>query len=345
VPQLDGYMRANLKAKQLQLLVALDDFRNVSRAAAQANITQPAVSKALGELERGLGLKLFQRTAHGINPTVYGECMVRHARTMLEELTHAREELRGLQAGTSGKLNVGALSATVQTLLPRSLALFKQRSPGTGILLREGTLEVLLPELWLSKLDLIVGRLPHERWGRNLAHKALSEEPVRIVTGAQHPLTRRKRLAWSDLRNFPWILPPPGSLMREPVEQAFERHAIPLPSGHIETISVHVIGGYLPISDAIAVMAGDVARYYQKLGIMAILPLEFPKLAPPIGVTWSRERPLSPAAKLMIECLGDATESRQAGPKRHVPGTGKSRPGIESDRNTLESHARGILAD
>ena len=51
VVQLDGYMRANLKARHLQLLVALDDFRNVSRAATQANITQPAVSKALGELE------------------------------------------------------------------------------------------------------------------------------------------------------------------------------------------------------------------------------------------------------------------------------------------------------
>lgn len=308
--QLDRYMRAKLKARHLQLLVALDDFRNVSRAAAQANITQPAVSKALGELERGLGMKLFQRTAHGINPTVYGECLVRHARAMLEELTHAREELRGLQAGTSGKLNVGALSATVQTLLPRSLALLKQRSPGTGILLREGTLEMLLPELWLGKLDLMVGRLPHKRRGHNLAHKALSEEPVRIVTvtGAQHPLTRRKRLTWSELREFPWILPPTDSLMREPVEQAFERHAIPLPSGHIETISAHVIGGYLQISDAIAVLAGDVARYYQKLGIMAILPLEFPKLTPPIGVTWSRERPLPPAAKLMIECLESATQ-------------------------------------
>ena len=126
--QLDGYMRASLKSKHLQLLVALDDFRNVSRAAAHANVTQPAVSKALAELERGLGMKLFQRTAHGIAPTMYGECLVRHARTMLAELTHAREELRGLQAGTSSKLSVGALSATVQTLLPRSLALLKQRS-------------------------------------------------------------------------------------------------------------------------------------------------------------------------------------------------------------------------
>ena len=307
VVQLDGYMRANLKARHLQLLVALDDFRNVSRAATQANITQPAVSKALGELERGLGVKLFQRTAHGINPTVYGECLVRHARAMLEQLTHAREELRGLQAGTSGKLNVGALSATVQTLLPRSLALFKERSPGTAILLREGTHEMLLPELWLGKLDLIVGRLPHQRLGQDLVHKPLSEEPVRIVAGARHPLVRRKRLAWSDTRDFPWILPPPGSLMREPVEQAFERHAIPLPTGHIETISVHVISGYLQISNALAVIAGDVARYYQKLGIISILPLDFPKLAPPIGVTWSRERPLSPAAKLMIECLESAT--------------------------------------
>jgi DNA-binding transcriptional LysR family regulator len=314
--QLDWYMRTSLKPRQMQLLVALDDFRNIGRAASHANVTQPAVSKALGELERGLGMKLFQRTARGINPTIYGECLIRHARSMLAELAQAREELRGLHSGTSGKVKVGALSATVHTLLPRSLALLKERSPGTNVLLREGPLETLLPELWLGKLDLILGRLAPKRWVSQLEEKVLSEEPVRIVSGPHHPLTRRKRLHWSDLKEFPWMLPPPGSLMREPVERAFEQHALPMPGSHIETSSVHVIGGYLQMSDAIAVLAGDVARYYEKLGMVAILPLEFPKLAPPIGVSWSRERPLSPSARLMMQCLEDAARS-SAPPARH----------------------------
>jgi DNA-binding transcriptional LysR family regulator len=94
--ELDHYMRVNLKPKHLQLVVALDDFRNIGQVAANANVTQPAVSKALAELERGLGVRLFERTARGVRPTIYGECLVRHARSVIANLTQTRDELRAL---------------------------------------------------------------------------------------------------------------------------------------------------------------------------------------------------------------------------------------------------------
>ena len=81
--QLDTYVRASFKPRHLRLLVALDDLRNLGQVAASINVSQPAVSKALGELERGLGLKLFERTARGVIPTAYGQCLIRHARVML----------------------------------------------------------------------------------------------------------------------------------------------------------------------------------------------------------------------------------------------------------------------
>src|SRR5215468_12019136 len=89
--QLDAYMRTSFKPRHLRLLVALDELRHLGKAAASINVSQPAVSKALGELERGLGLRLFERTARGVNPTAYGECMIRHARVMLSELAQTRD--------------------------------------------------------------------------------------------------------------------------------------------------------------------------------------------------------------------------------------------------------------
>ena len=74
--RLDWYIRANLKLRHMQLLVALDDVRHVGRAADLLNISQPAVSKSLSEIERGFGLRLFERGARGIAPTEYGECLV-----------------------------------------------------------------------------------------------------------------------------------------------------------------------------------------------------------------------------------------------------------------------------
>lgn len=319
--QFDSYIRAGLKPRHLHLLAALDDFRNVGKVAANANVTQPAVSKALAELERGLGVKLFERTARGIHPTVYGECLIRHARTVLDELTNARDELRGLISGASGSICIGALSTAAPALLPQSLTLLKQRSPGTTVLIREGTMESLLPELWSGKLDLIVGRLPNNGPAHGLDEKALTREAVTLVAGRHHPLTKRNRLRWADLKEFPWVLPPMGTLLREPLERAFERHAIPMPSNRVETLSVHIIRAYLQLTDAIAALAGDVSMHDQGLGLIAILPLELPKLLRPVGMTWSKERALSPSAKLMMRCLEEVAHPSKALQTRRMGAT------------------------
>ena len=107
----------------------------------------------------------------------------------------------------------------------------------------------------------------------------------------------------------PWVLPPVGSLKREPLEAAFERHGVPMPQNRIETASVHMIRIYLQLTDSIAVLAGGVAKHYQALGLLAILPLELPKMVRPVGMMWSRQRPLSPSTRLMMQCLEEATRS------------------------------------
>ena len=308
----DLYLRGDLKPRHLHLLVALDDFRNIGKAAGHANVTQPAISKALAELERGLGVKLFERSARGVNPTVYGECLIRHARTMLDQLAQTRDELRGLVTGTSGKVCIGALSSTVNTLLPQSLVLLKSRSPGTNVLVRENTQEVLLPDLWSGKLDLLIGRLPAMHATRGLEEKILFSQPVSIIAGRRHALTRRKTVDWEDLKNFPWVLPPVGSLLRDPVEKAFEEHGIPLPGNAVETISANVVARYVQLSDALAVMASDVAKYYEELGVVSTLPIEFARQVPPIGIIWNRERPLSPSASEMMQCLEEVAAQIEA---------------------------------
>lgn len=317
--ELDRYLRTQLKPRHLQLLVALDNLRNLGKVAAYVHVTQPAVSKTLAQLERGVGVKLFERTARGVVPTVYGECLIRHARSLLQGLAQAREELRGLASGASARLTVGVLPGALPALLPQALAQLKQRAPGTNVLLREGTMEALLPQLLLRELDLIVGRVAGMPAMRDLGEKILLEEPVVVVAGPQHPLARRWRLRWSDLEAYTWVLPPVGSLLREPLERMFERQGVPLPARYVETLSVEFIATFLQLTDAIATMARDVAAHYVRLRQMTILKVDFPALIRPLGVTWNRQRPLSPSAKLLIECLekvaAPGQEARAEAPK------------------------------
>ncbi|MDT7838987.1 LysR substrate-binding domain-containing protein [Aquabacterium sp. OR-4] len=308
--ELDWYLQINLKARHLRLLVTIDTYRNLTQVADVTHVTVPAVSKALSELERGLGLELFTRTTQGLRPTPYGECLVRHARTMLTNLHAARDELKALSSGTEGKINIGVLPASTYVLLPRALAVLKQRSPGTNVQVTEASSALLLPELWQGRLDLVVGRLPPPSALSSFKEKELLEEPVKLFTGLHHPLARKTRVDWSDLRDYPWILPPLGSILRDPLERALEAHEVPLSNNYIETLSTHLARAYLQVSDAIAVLAGGAAN--DLVHPLHKLPLALPKMLRPAGVLWNGNRRLTPGARLMVTCLEEAAQQLQA---------------------------------
>ncbi|ALL71532.1 Galactose-binding protein regulator (plasmid) [Paraburkholderia caribensis MBA4] len=304
--ELDWYLQINLKARHLHLLVAIDTYRNLTQVADVTHVTVPAVSKSLAELERGLGLTLFSRTTQGLVPTPYGDCLIRHARSMLTILHQARDELKALSSGAEGKVHIGMLPASASVLLPQALSLLKQRSPGTNVVVIEGTTGSLLPELWQGRLDLVVGRLPPPDTLGSFEERELLEDPVTLVTGRHHPLARRKTLKWADLRPFPWILPPPGSILRDPLERALEAHEVPLTSNYIETLSIHVVRAHLQVSDFIAVMADTPAN--DPAQPLHTLPLSLPRLLRPAGVLWNRNRGLTPSAQLMVTCLEEAAQ-------------------------------------
>lgn len=306
--QLDWYIRANLKPKHLQLLVALDDLRHLGRVAASLHVSQPAVSLALGELEKGLGLKLFERTPRGVVPNNYGDCLIRHARVVLTTLAEARDELHALQTGASGKIAIGALPAVTPGLIPQALLLLKQAAPHTRAVVHEGPMDTLLPELRRNTLDMVVGRLAQADLSGDLLEEKLDEGAVVLVVARRHPLASRKRIRWADLASYPWVLPPVGSLQREPLENALQQNGCELPANFIETLSVHVIAGYLQSSDAIGSLSRVAARHYTGMGLLAQLPLALPDPLRPIGMMWSRHRPVSPAVQAFKECLRTAAQ-------------------------------------
>jgi DNA-binding transcriptional LysR family regulator len=307
--QLDWYIRANLKPRHLQLLVAVDDLRHLGRVAAAQHVSQPAVSLALAELEKGLGFKLFERTPRGVVPNSYGECLIRHARVVLGALAQARDELHALQTGAAGKVSIGALPAVTPGLIPQALLLLKRQSPLTRVVLQEGPMDTLLPELRRGTLDMVVGRLVPSDLSGDLAEETLDAGAVVLVVARQHPLARKKKLKWADLSDYPWVLPPVGSLQREPLENALQQNGCSLPADSIETLSLHVLTAYLQSARAIGSLSRVAAHHYIKTGVLTQLPLPLPDPQRPIGAMWSRHKPVSPAVQAFTECLRQAAKT------------------------------------
>jgi DNA-binding transcriptional LysR family regulator len=303
------FIRARLKTRQLLLLVAMEEEGNIHRAAQVLNMTQPAASKLLKDLEDMLGVQLFDRLPRGMRPTWYGETMIRHARMALASLSQAHDEIEALKSGRYGKVGVGAITAPGMTLLPPAVALVKQDHPNLSISLQIETSDVLMERLSQGRLDMVVGRLFERHDKSDLHYEALVEEPVCAVARPGHPLISMPRLSLRDLVSTGWIVPPAGSVLRHRFDLMFQEEGLDAPVNLVETTALLFMTRMLQQSDLLAVVATDVARYYAEHGLVALLPIQLPCKMDAFGLIMRSDRLLSPAAKVMLRAIKSAALS------------------------------------
>lgn len=302
--RLDWYIRANLKPRHLQLLVGLDDLRHVGRVADMLNVSQPAVSKALAEIERGVGLALFERGKGGLVPTPYGECVVRMCRSMLNSLDAAGEELRYLQRGAAGQVRIGVLPVAAPVLVPRAVIGLKRDAPRTAVVLHEATADRLVPMLREGLLDIVVGTLPPASQSSGLDVVVLHEgEAVHVVTGVHHPLARHARVSAEELERFPLIIPPLGTIYRSAVERVLDTLGFSPGAGLIESGSITASNTLLRETDSVSFYAPHLAAHYARMGWLQRLPITMPAVSVPIGCFWSRSRDPGKAVLGLVEHL------------------------------------------
>ena len=297
------FIRARLKTRQLLLLVAMEEEGNIHGAAQVLNMTQPAASKLLKDLEDMLEVKLFDRLPRGVRPTWYGETMIRHARMALAILSQAHEEIDALKAGRFGSCSIGAITAPAITLLPDAVAQVKAAHPSLRVSIQIETSDVLIERMSQGKLDMVVGRLFARHDKSFLRYEALVEEPVAAVVRTGHPLMDRTSLKLRDLEGHGWIVPPTGSVLRHRFELMYQEEDVPAPTDLIETTALLFMTKMLEQSDLIGVVASDVALYYQQHGLVAILPVELPCKMDAFGIITRTDRLLAPAATVMLRAL------------------------------------------
>jgi len=297
------FIRARLKTRQLLLLMALEEEGNIHRAAQVLNMTQPAASKLLKELEEMLGVQLFDRLPRGMRATRYGETMIRHARMALASLSQAHDEIEALKSGRYGQVSVGAITAPGLNLLPAAVAQVKLQHPSLRIQLAIETSDVLMERLAQGKVDMVVGRLFERHDKTDLRYEALVEEPVSAVARPGHPLRSVARLTLRDIVASGWIVPPSGSVLRHRFELMFQEEGLDAPNNLIETTALLFMTKMLQQSDLLAVIATDVARYYAEHGMVALLPIALPCKMDAFGLITRTDRLLSPAAKVMLRGL------------------------------------------
>jgi len=301
-------VRTRLKTRQLLLLAAMEEEGNVRRAADMLGMTQPAASRLLKELEDVLEVRLFDRTPHGMHPTLYGEVMIRHARMVLSNLSQAHDEIAALRAGLVGQVQLGAIAAAAATMVPLAIARVKASYPQLQIWLQVETSDVMLPLVAQGHLDIMVGRVL-ERQGQfkdAVRYEPIAEEPLCVVVRPGHPLANSNGLTMADIVGEGWVLHPPGSVLRHRFDMVFSQIGLAAPDNVVNTNNMVAISGILLQSDMLAVMPEEVARQYEEFGTLKRLAVDLPCRMDAFGIITRQTRLLSPAATVVLRALHDA---------------------------------------
>jgi DNA-binding transcriptional LysR family regulator len=307
-----------LKLRDLHILLAVVQHGSMAKASAELAISQPAVSKAIADMEETLGLRLLDRSRNGIEPTAYGRALVRRGIAIFDELKQGVEELEFLADPKRGKLNIGGTESIAAGFLPAVIDQFSRRYSGVQLNVLQAVIAQLhYRELRERSIDLMIGRIPANFAEDDLQAETLFDDRVMIVVGRTSRWSRAAGLKLKDLAHAPWILPPAETLPGSLAAELFRAEGLPLPAAPITTLSIHVCCQLAATGRFVTVLPSSILRFNGSKLALKVLPIRLPVQSRPVGVVTLRKRTPSPVARLFIDAVRAAADQKMK-PAREI---------------------------
>jgi DNA-binding transcriptional LysR family regulator len=291
-----------LDSRRLKHFLAVYDMRSMGHAAPKLFLTQPALSKSIRQLEEDLKVKLFDRTPLGVVPTVYGDALAQHARVIRSEMRHAETEISNLRGAVKGHVSVGVGPSVAASLMPLATAKVRKSKPGISFTIIEGLVDTVLPALRHGEIDMAIGAWPRPA-DSDISAETLVGDRVCVVAGPRHPLGRKHPIEFSDLLEYPWVLPPESQRFRQLLAETFLSHGFSPPQPAVTSNSATFIRTVLLDNQSLSFLPQQSLPVRQRA--TSLIALEVPGLSREIDVTIAvRQRAvISPAAHALIAAL------------------------------------------
>jgi DNA-binding transcriptional LysR family regulator len=308
-----------IRLRDLHVLLTVVQCGSMAKAARHLSVSQPAISKAITDLEHTLGVRLLDRGPQGIEPTVYGSALVRRGLAVFDELRQAVGEIEFIANPTGGEVRIGCNESLSAALLPAVVERLSAQHPGVTVhvsqMSRPITLEI--QQLRERNVDLIIGRgifpIPED----DLNAELLFEEPLLVVAGAQSRWVRRRKLELAELIDAKWILYPPNELPGLLVEQAFRMQRLTVPRPTVTTSSFHLRDALLMTGDYLTVVPACMLRVFNAKHLtVKSLPIDLGLQRRPVAVFTLKNRTLNPVAEIVIKCVRAVATSMLPQPRR-----------------------------
>ena len=289
----------HFKLRQLEGFVAAARHATFSEAAATLNLTQPAFSQLIRELEKSLRLRLFERTTRRVTLTDAGRRLLGMVERPLEDLRAAHAHAIDVAAGRRGRIAFAALPSAAFGFATSALAQFKARYPDTTVrLLEEQNLNIVDAVLH-REVDFGIGTLasPHPE----LEFEPLAWDELVAVMPARHAAAKANRTTWTRLGTEPLVLLPRQSSVRELAEQGFAACGISL---EVAYEVANMVTALAMVREGLALtILPELALAGLNMNRLVFRRLDKPRPRRRIGLLRRRDRPLSPAAQACADFL------------------------------------------
>jgi DNA-binding transcriptional LysR family regulator len=234
-----------MELHQLRYFCAVADTASFSRAAEKCHVSQPSLSQQILKLESELGGRLFDRLGRSVRLTDLGEAFLPRARSVLHELSTAKDELTERLQSEAGPVVIGAIPTVAPYWLAQRLATFSRKFPKVHLTIAEEITPVLLERLRTGSVDLAVLALPIR--GHEFDAYPLFSERLFAAVPKTHKLARRPSLQLADLRRDPFLFLRDGHCFRDTAVAACDRARLDprvvFESGHLSSLLAMVGAG------------------------------------------------------------------------------------------------------
>ena len=293
-----------LTSAQIRAMLSLAETGSFVAAAQAVGLSQPALHRAVKDLEILCGTAFVERRGRGVGLTVAGRKLARELQLGAAELSAALEE----SSDEGGQLSIGAMALSRSLLLPATLAALSQKMPNAHVDVVEGSYLELVELLRSGSVDVIIGALRVDP-PRDLHEEALFTDRLTVIGRADHPLAGR-HASYRDLASYPWIVARRASALLDRWQQLFDKAGMERPVAPIQCGSVALIRGVLVRSDFLTLLSPDQVGAEIDARQLVEIKSDAPDTARTIGAITRRDFYPSRLQRLFFEELRTVARER-----------------------------------
>jgi DNA-binding transcriptional LysR family regulator len=292
-----------IKLRDLKVLMAIAQYGSMSKAARQLAVSHPVISKTVTELERTLGVSLFDRGARGVEPTVYGQALIRCGVAVFDEMRQGLRNVEALTDAQSGELRIGCPELISAGILPAIAITFSRQYPRARLhSVFADTASAQFEALRSRSVDLLLGTITTPLVEDDLTLETVCDERFLVVAARQSRWSRRRHVTLGQLVEEDWVLPPPDSVPGRHIMRIFGANKLPIPNASIVSLSIHLTITLVASGRYVAMLPSSVPLLGLARSALKTLPVKLPPVNLILGIVTLRNRTVSPLARPFVQC-------------------------------------------